>query len=256
MYKNIIVEACGNITKIGLNRPHRRNAIDTLTATELVKAFTDFDNNPEQRVAVLYGTGGTFCAGADLHAVSTGALTATTSCPLGATGLTLSKPVVGAIQGFAVAGGLELALWCDMRVAEPTTTFGVFCRRFGVPLIDGGTIRLPRTIGHGRAMHMILTGCEIKGTQALDWGLCTVLVDPSANPNQNALTEAMKIAEKLAAFPQRAMLGDRMSAIKQWGLSLGDALQGEFAYGIPALTSAESVQGATRFTQGQGRHGT
>jgi len=245
------IDTIGPITKIGINRPSHRNAIDGATATALVDAFTHFDKDPSQKVAVLYGVGSTFCAGADLHSVSmgSGSNLPRAPCPLGPTGMTLSKPVIAAVQGHAVAGGLELALWCDIRVIEDTTVFGVFCRRFGVPLIDGGTVRLPRVIGHGRAMDLILTGREVKAGEALHYGLASYLAT-------NALEKAMEIAQSLCQVPQAAMRNDRLSAIHQWGKDIPVALREEFEkYGVRALESGEAVDGAKRFVQGQGRHG-
>ncbi len=199
---------------VTINRPEARNAVDGPTARELASAFRRFDADESLSVAILTGTGGFFCAGADLKAVATGRgnrVTADGDGPLGCTRMLLSKPVIAAVEGYAVAGGLELALWCDLRVATRDATFGVFCRRFGVPLIDGGTVRLPRLIGMSNAMDMILTGRGVSGDEALRMGLANRIVDPG-----NALSAAKELARQIAEFPQRCMRGDRRSAYEAW----------------------------------------
>jgi len=236
-----------------LSRPERRNAVDRDTADALVAAFAAFDADETAHVAVLFGDGGTFCAGADLVAVSEGRpnrLEPTGPGPMGPTRMLLSKPVVAAVAGHAVAGGLELALWCDLRVAEEEATFGVFCRRWGVPLIDGGTVRLPRLIGASRAADMILTGRAVSAREALDWGLINRIV-----PAGKARAEAEALAATLAAFPQQCLRSDRRSTLEQWSLSADAALAHEFELGMATVTSGETVAGATRFAGGAGRHG-
>jgi len=247
----IRVEQAGPVTTILINRPDARNAVDGPTAGALVDAFRDFDQNPDASVAVLGGVGPAFCAGADLKSVGTergNQLTpvADGDGPMGPTRMTLSKPVIAAVHGHAVAGGLELALWCDLRVADTTAVFGVFCRRWGVPLIDGGTFRLPRLIGQSRAMDMILTGRPVDAEEALSWGLANRVV-----PAGTALPAAQELAAQLATFPQACMRSDRASALAQW--TAPDPLTTEFAYGQQA--ALEAVNGAARFTAGAGRHG-
>lgn len=238
------------MTIVSLCRPHARNAVDRATADQLCEAFDAFDKNPAQKVAVLHGEGGTFCAGADLKAVAAGTpneLTAQKG-PLGPTRWLLSKPIIAAVTGHAVAGGLELALWCDLRVASPDAIFGVFCRRFGVPLIDGGTVRLPRVVGMGRAMDMILSGRGVPAQEALAWGLVNrIAQDPRA--------EAIAWAEQLCALPQLCMRSDRMSAYAQWDRPQGEALRDEHRRGMRVIESGETLDGAQRFTAGAGRHG-
>lgn len=251
---SILSSSQGPIRVITINRPQARNAVDHDTALALYEAFKAFDADETASVAILTGAGGNFCAGADLKAVATGkgnpAFTGGDLGPMGPTRLQLSKPVIAAVDGYAVAGGLELALWCDLRVASPSARFGVFCRRFGVPLIDGGTVRLPRLIGASRAMDMILTGREVAPEEAHTIGLANYLT-----PDETALPRAMKIAEDLAVFPQLCMRADRLSAIAQWGLSEGDALSAEFAGGLEVLKAGSARDGAERFSKGQGRHG-
>lgn len=249
---NLLIHHEGPITVIGLNRPERRNAVDRATAAELADAFRQFERDDQARVAILHGEGPSFCAGADLHAVSAGAgndVTVDGDGPMGPTRMRLAKPVIAAIQGHAVAGGLELAVWADLRVADETAVFGVFCRRWGVPLIDGGTVRLPRLIGHSHAMDMILTGRPVDAHEALRMGLANRVV-----PAGQALPAAKQLAHQLCAFPQTCLRQDRASAIEQHHLDLDTALRNEFAHGTESL-AAHAVAGATRFAQGAGRHG-
>jgi enoyl-CoA hydratase len=249
------VEKRGPVTVVTLDRPEVRNAVDTPTARALHAAFLDFDADPEARVAVLTGSGGTFCAGADLKAVSTGAMEVAPPTgepgdpgPMGPTRLVLSKPVIAAVEGFAVAGGLELALWCDLRVADPAATFGVFCRRWGVPLIDGGTVRLPELIGRSRALDLVLTGRPVDATEALAFGLVNRVSAPGA-----ALDTAIELAGQIAAFPQACMRSDRASLLGASGRTEIDALAEEWRLGETVLLDA--VSGAARFAEGAGRHG-
>ena len=257
---NVLVRRDGPVWTVTLNRPEVRNAVDGATAHLLAQAFRDFDADAEARVAILQGAGGQFCAGADLKAVAggfgdtSGANPLSTDMavdgPMGPTRLSLSKPVIAAVEGHAVAGGLELALWCDLRVAGSTATFGVYCRRFGVPLIDGGTVRLPRLIGESRALDLILTGRAVGADEALMLGLANRVV-----PAGEALAAATELARQIAAFPQQCMRNDRASVAAQHGLPLRDALAQEFALGLRTLQSGESVSGAQRFASGIGRHG-
>ncbi|MFO0645267.1 MAG: crotonase/enoyl-CoA hydratase family protein [Polyangiales bacterium] len=246
------VERNGPVTTVILDRPGVRNAIDRATAESLSAAFRAFERDDEARVAVLWGDHGTFCAGADLKAISSGEpnrIAPDGDGPLGPTRMTLDKPVIAAVSGHAVAGGLELALWCDLRVAEETAVFGVFCRRWGVPLIDGGTIRLPRVVGLGRALDMILTGRPVDAREALAMGLANRVV-----PTGEARAEAEKLAHELAKLPQTCMRSDRRSAYECLSLDLDAALLREHEHGLSALT-AETVEGASRFAAGAGRHG-
>jgi enoyl-CoA hydratase len=238
---------------VTINRPEVRNAVDGPTAKALADAFRLFDADDGLDAAVLTGAARMFCAGADLKAVAGGRgnrATETGDGPLGPTRMLLNKPVIAAVEGYAVAGGLELALWCDMRVAARDAVFGVYCRRFGVPLIDGGTIRLPREIGMSRALDLILTGRGVSGDEALTMGLANRLVEPG-----EALGAATALARQIIAFPVRAMRADRMSAYEQWGLSLDAALANEYRHGIGVIRSGETREGATRFAEGVGRHG-
>lgn len=246
-------EKHGDLLVITINRPEVRNAIDFETANALKDAFRSFDSDKQRLACVLTGADGNFCAGADLKAVAAGRgnrVTLDGDGPLGPTRMTLSKPVVAAVEGYAVAGGLELALWCDLRVAARSAVFGVFCRRWGVPLVDGGTIRLPRLIGQSHAMDMILTGRGVAGEEALSMGLANRLVDDG-----EALHGAVALAESLTKFPQRCLKSDRRSAIMQWGKPLHEALQQETMLGREVIKSGETVHGATRFNEGAGRHG-
>jgi enoyl-CoA hydratase len=246
-------ERQNNLLVVTINRPEVRNAIDRPTAAALAAAFRDFDNDEALSVAVLTGADGAFCAGADLKSVAAGRGPRTTldgDAPLGCTRMLLSKPVIAAVEGHAVAGGLELALWCDMRVAARDAVFGVYCRRFGVPLIDGGTIRLPRLIGQSHAMDLILTGRGVSGEEALRMGLANRIVDKG-----NALQAACALARGLATFPQQCMRSDRRSAYEQWSLDFDAAIGNEYRRGIAVIESGETHAGAERFTMGEGRHG-
>ena len=239
---------------VTIDRPAVRNAVDPETARALEAAFRDFDANDELAVAVLTGAGGNFCAGFDLKALAAGARYAvgeTGPGPMGPTRMLLRKPVLAAIEGYAVAGGLELALWCDLRVTSDNATLGVFNRRFGVPLIDLGTVRMPRMIGQGRALDLILTGRPVKAEEALRIGLVERVVEAGA-----ALAEAQKLAREIATFPQAALRGDRWSVLSQWSLDLDEARLAEYREGIAAMRSGEALQGAKRFAEGSGRHGT
>ncbi|MGW8685818.1 crotonase/enoyl-CoA hydratase family protein [Streptomyces sp. NPDC055817] len=245
------VERRGHVTTVVLSRPEVRNAVDGPTAAELAAAFKEFDADESARVAVLWGEGGTFCAGADLKAIGTergNRVAEEGDGPMGPTRLRLSKPVIAAVSGHAVAGGLELALWCDLRVAEEDAVFGVFCRRWGVPLIDGGTVRLPRLIGESRAMDLILTGRPVPAPDAYAIGLANRLVPPG-----RARAEAEELAERIADFPQACMRGDRASVLDQAGQGEEVAMAGELRYGTAVLE--ESLKGAARFASGAGRHG-
>jgi enoyl-CoA hydratase len=247
------VRSEGPVTVIAIDRPDRRNAVDRPTADALLDAFRRFDEDPSSSVAVLTGNGGTFCAGADLKAIATGdgnRVTEDGPGPMGPTRMVLGKPVIAAIEGFAVAGGLELAVWCDLRVVAADAVLGVFCRRFGVPLVDGGTVRLPRIVGHGRALDLILTGREVGADEALAMGLANRVV-----PAGTALDAAVQWGRELAALPQDCLRNDRLSAIGQWNLSEEDALGLEYGYGIASLSSADAVAGAKRFASGAGRAG-
>jgi enoyl-CoA hydratase len=249
----VVVSAEGPVTVVTIHRPERRNAVDGPTAAALAAAFRDFDADPAASVAVLTGSRSAFCAGADLKAIAAGApprVAPDGDAPMGPTRMKLSKPVLAAIEGPAVAGGLELAIWCDLRVAAEGATLGVLSRRVGVPLVDLGTIRLPRLIGHGRAMDLILTGRAVGAAEALAIGLVNRVV-----PDGSALEAAVAIARELAAFPQAAMRGDRLSAIEQWGVDEERAVANELRHGGAALASGETVAGASRFAAGDGRHG-
>ncbi|MBE0589422.1 MAG: crotonase/enoyl-CoA hydratase family protein [Hydrogenophaga sp.] len=259
----VVTEKQGDIWIVTLNRPDVRNAVDSETAVALHAAFLAFEDDPQAKVAVFHGAHGHFCAGWDLqhgarlaasgesggldqldfHADDPRALG-----PMGPSRLQLSKPVIAAVSGAAVAGGMELALWCDLRVMEEDAYFGVYCRRFGVPLIDGGTVRLPRLIGMGHAMDLILTGRKVEASEALQMGLANRVV-----PTGTAREAAIILAQQLAAFPQATMRADRESAHRQWDLPLGEALQQEWQRGKGRIPDA--LKGATRFAQGQGRHG-
>jgi len=247
------VAADGPVTVVTITRPERRNAVDGATAEALRGAFAAFEGDPAASVAVLSGAGGTFCAGADLTALAEGDARPVREHgpgPMGPTRMALSKPVVAAIEGHAVAGGLELALWCDLRVAATTAVLGVYCRRFGVPLVDGGTVRLPRLVGQGHALDMILTGRGVTGPEALAIGLVNRLV-----PEGTALAEAVALAREIAAFPQTCLRNDRRSALAQWGLDEEAALAAESRFGLETIASGETAAGARRFAAGAGRHG-
>lgn len=246
----------GAVAVVTLDRPERRNAVDSATATALVTLIRTVDADPDVSVIVLTGAGETFCAGADLKALSAGdradasSLSTTGDGPMGPTRLVTTKPVIAAIEGHAVAGGLELALWADLRVAASDATFGVYCRRFGVPLIDLGTVRLPRLIGHSRAMDLILTGRGIDGVEAERIGLVNRVSRPGA-----ALATAVELAHQLAELPQTCLRHDRASALEQWGLTEEEAMRNEFAHGMATIDSGETLRGAGRFAGGAGRHG-
>jgi enoyl-CoA hydratase len=243
----------GNVTVITIDRPDVRNAVDAKTATALHEAFESFDADANAAVAVLTGAGGAFCAGYDLTSLAGDGLPSLDPSgpgPMGPTRMELSKPVIAAVEGHAVAGGLELALWCDLRVASHTAVFGVYCRRFGVPLVDGGTVRLPRLVGAGRAMDMILTGRGVAAEEAERIGLADRLVESG-----RALAAAIELAGEIAAFPQTCMRNDRRSAVGQWGLDAAQALRVEAGLGMATMASGEALAGARRFAGGQGRHG-
>ncbi|MBN7796892.1 crotonase/enoyl-CoA hydratase family protein [Parahaliea mediterranea] len=249
-------ETEGPVLTITLNRPDKRNAVDGPTATALRQAFERFEADPALKVAVLTGGGGNFCAGADLAAMADPALrnevepNGTGPGPMGPTRMALSKPVIAAVSGYAVAGGLELALMCDLRVAGESAVFGVFCRRWGVPLIDGGTVRLSRIVGQGHAMDMILTGRPVTAAEALRMGLANRVVADDA-----VLETAQALAAEIAAFPQGCLRADRASAHRQWDMPLAQALANEGAGGYPVVFE-EAIAGAGRFAAGAGRHGT
>ncbi len=247
-------ETRGAVAIITIDRPDRRNAVDGPTADKLADAFRRFEADEALSVAILTGAGGTFCAGADLKALSTGEgrnrVEERGDGPMGPSRLRTTKPVIAAVEGHAVAGGLELAIWCDLRVMAEDAVFGVYCRRFGVPLIDGGTIRLPRLIGQSRAMDMILTGRAVGAEEALHFGLANRTCAKGA-----ALEAALELADQIAAFPQLCLRHDRRSALEQWSLDESAALLNETRLGMKTLMSGETVEGATRFAEGQGRHG-
>lgn len=248
------VELRDRTTIVSITRPDVRNAVDGETARCLAAAFEAFDANPSSDVAVLYGEYGTFCAGADLKAIAdvsgSNPLSPDGDGPMGPSRMVLSKPVIAAIAGHAVAGGLELALWCDLRVMERSAIMGVYCRRWGVPLIDGGTIRLPRLIGHSRALDLILTGRAVDAAEALHIGLANRVVDDGT-----ALSAALELAQQLSRFPQICLRSDRLSAYEQWGMSLEAALLNEYERGLAVIASRETLEGAARFASGKGRHG-
>lgn len=266
MANTVQVSRHDTVTLVTLDRPDVRNAVDADTARALYEAFVAFDADPQARVAVFHGAHGHFCAGWDLQAGARAAQQSPASAaqllaalefdpaqpqpaaPMGPTRLLLSKPVVAAVSGAAVAGGMELALWCDMRVMEQDAYFGVYCRRFGVPLIDGGTVRLPRLVGMGHALDLILTGRKVEAAEALQMGLCNRVVPAGAG-----LDAALELARQLAAFPQATMLADRRSAYAQWNLPLPQALHQEWERGKQCI--GEGLQGAQRFASGAGRHG-
>jgi len=246
------VDRDGPVTTVVLHRPHARNAVDGPTAQALAEAFRAFDADDGASVAVLYGDGGTFCAGADLKAIGTergNRVEDEGDGPMGPTRLRLGKPVIAAIEGYAVAGGLELAVWCDLRVAAVDAKLGVFCRRWGVPLIDGGTVRLPRLVGTGRAMDLVLTGREVDADEALRIGLVDRVV-----PTGEARPYAEALAHQLAVLPQVCLRQDRLSLLEQEGRSEEDALGNELAHGMVSLQSG-ALEGAQRFASGEGRHG-
>jgi enoyl-CoA hydratase len=250
----ILAERRGSTLVVTINRPEVRNALDEPAASRLARTFREFDSDDALSVAVLTGSGGTFCSGFDLKAVADGTRTPRVSeegdGPLGVTRMLLSKPVIAAVEGYAVAGGLEVALWCDLRVAAENAVFGVFNRRWGVPLVDGGTIRLPRLIGQSHALDMILTGRGVSGQEAVTMGLVNRLTRPG-----EALTSALALADDLARFPQRCLRSDRLGVYEQWSRPWTEALRNETRRGLEVLQSGESVEGARRFAAGRGRHG-
>ncbi len=249
-------EVHDNVWVVTITRPEVRNCVDGETAKALADAFRAFDGNGDLRVAILQGEGGSFCAGADLKAVSRGISGGAIPVreegdgPMGPTRMSLTKPVIAAVEGHAVAGGLELAVWCDLRVAARDAVFGVYCRRWGVPLIDGGTIRLPRLIGQSHAMDMILTGRGVSGEEALAMGLVNRLVEPG-----KALDAALELAGSIAKFPQLCMRSDRLSCLTQWNASLEEGLREETRLGLEVIRSGETQRGAKLFASGSGRHG-
>jgi len=247
------IERSGPVTTVVLSRPEVRNAVDGPTAAELVAAFRGFEADESALVAVLWGEGGTFCAGADLKAIADGRgnrVAADGDGPMGPSRMVLAKPVVAAVEGHAVAGGLELALWCDLRVVAADAVLGVFCRRWGVPLIDGGTVRLPRLVGLGRALDLVLTGRPVGAEEALAIGLANRVV-----PSGGARAAAEELALEIARFPQACMRGDRLSVYEQAGLDLEEAMGNELSHGLESLRSPEALAGAQRFASGSGRHG-
>ena len=251
--ETVLVRECGPILIVTINRPEVRNAVNAPTAAALAEAFRRFDSDDKLRVAILTGAGGTFCAGADLKGVAEGRgnrLSEDGDGPMGPSRMLLSKPVIAAVEGHAVAGGLELAIWCDLRVAARDAVFGVYCRRFGVPLVDGGTVRLPRLIGHSNALDMILTGRGVSGEEALRMGLANRLVERGA-----AEEKAIELAEQLAQFPQTCMRSDRLSSYEQWPMTQVEAIRNEFRRGKSVIESGETIGGARRFAAGEGRHG-
>ncbi len=243
----------GSVARVTINRPEARNAVDRDVAEGLARAFRRFDEDETAHVAVLTGADGHFCAGADLKAVGSGRgnrVEPEGDGPMGPTRMSLDKPVIAAVEGHAVAGGLELAIWCDLRVAARDAIFGVYCRRWGVPLVDGGTVRLPRLIGHSHAMDLILTGRGVGGDEAMSMGLVNRLVEKG-----EALPAAIALAKEIAGFPPLCMRADRRSAIGQWGLEEPDAMRAESQAGLEVILSGETREGARRFAKGAGRHG-
>ncbi len=250
---SIITRREGSVLVVTIDRPARRNAVDRATAGALLSAFEGFAADGSMRVAVLTGAGGTFCAGADLKAISEGGgnrVSADGPGPMGPTRLVLDKPVIAAIEGFAVAGGIELALWCDLRVVARDAVMGVYCRRWGVPLLDGGTVRLPRLIGASRASDLILTGRGVGGEEALDIGLANRLSEPG-----RALDDALELAQRLASLPQNCLRSDLRSSKSQWDLTFDEAMAHECELGLGTIMTGETRAGATRFASGEGRHG-
>jgi enoyl-CoA hydratase len=249
----VLYQVEGPVAVVTINRPEARNAVDGPTGAELAEAFRRFEADSERAVAVLEGTGGCFCAGADLKGMGEGRgnrVDEEGDGPMGPSRMLLAKPVIAAVEGYAVAGGLELAIWCDLRVAALDAVFGVFCRRWGVPLMDGGTIRLPRLIGHSHALDLILTGRGVSGEEARMMGLANRLVEPG-----RAREEAVALGAQLAQFPQLCMRSDRLSSYHQWNLDLDRALLEETRMGLEVIRSGETLEGATRFASGAGRHG-
>jgi enoyl-CoA hydratase len=250
---NVLFEIVGRTTVVTLARPERRNAVDAATAAELVAAFERFDADPECDVAILTGAWGTFCAGADLQAIAQGEQRRFDSdghAPMGPTRMLLSKPVIAAVEGYAVGGGFELALWCDLRVAASNAVFGFLNRRFGVPLVDMGTIRLPHLIGHSRAMELILTGRSVVAGEAERYGIVNLLAPPGG-----ALEVALDVARQISALPQEALRNDRLSAIEQWSLQRDAAIANELDRGRQTMAAIDVAQAAARFAAGLGRRG-
>ena len=252
---SVTVDRRDHVWVVTIDRPEVRNAVDGPTAALLADAFRAFDTDDTASVAILTGANGTFCAGADLKAITDGRgnrvdRDVSLDGPMGPTRMLLSKPVIAAVEGFAVAGGLELAVWCDLRVAAEDAVFGVYCRRWGVPLVDGGTVRLPRLIGHSHALDLILTGRGVSGDEAQRMGLANRIV-----PKGQALDAALELAGQLAALPQGCMRRDRTSSYEQWDLPLADALANETRLGLETIASGETLSGAARFAAGEGRHG-
>lgn len=255
MSATVHVHADGPVRVVTIDRPHARNAVDGPTAAQLTAAFAEFEADDEARVAILTGAGGTFCAGADLKAIGSGHgnrvdTDMAVPGPMGPTRMTFDKPVLAAVEGYAVAGGLELAMMCDLRIAARDAVFGVFCRRWGVPLIDGGTVRLSRMLGHSHALDLILTGRPVSGDEARLMGLANRLTEPGA-----ALEDALTLAHQLAGFPQRCLRSDRRSSYDQWDLPFVDALAHETELGLAVIRSRETQEGAARFAAGAGRGG-
>lgn len=245
----------GAVRIITIDRADVRNAVDRPTADALANAFREFEADDDMSVAVLTGAGGYFCAGADLKGVSDGRGNRVTDDmsvdgPMGPSRMVFTKPVIAAVEGFAVAGGLELAMMCDLRVAARDAVFGVYCRRWGVPLIDGGTVRLPRMIGHSHALDLILTGRGVSGDEARTMGLANRLTEPG-----EALAGAVELAQQVAAFPQICTRSDRASSYEQWDLPMGKAMANETRHGLEVINSGETLNGASRFAEGEGRHG-
>lgn len=251
---NVIIERIDKIFIVTIHRPHVKNAVDGHTANALAEAFRQFEQDERASVAILTGTGGNFCSGADLKAVASGQKANTLQSdgdgPMGPTRMLLSKPVIAAISGYAVAGGMELALWCDLRVMEESAIMGVFCRRWGVPLIDGGTVRLPRLIGRSRALDLILTGRAVKAVECLQMGLANRVV-----ADGKALESAIELAKTISMFPQTCMKKDRMSVYQQEDMGFSDAMMNEFRLGMDVIQSGETLKGAGDFASGKGRHG-
>ena len=262
--EKVSYEKLDEIAVVTIDRPEVRNAVDRDTAEALASAFRDFDADPDLKVAILTGAGGTFCAGADLKAIAGGRASSSAipldeslnisedgDGPMGPTRMLLSKPVIAAVEGHAVAGGFELAIWCDLRVAARDAVFGIYCRRFGVPLIDLGTVRLPRLIGHSRALDLILTGRGVSGEEAVQVGLVNRLTEPGG-----ALGGAIELARTIAAFPQTCMRNDRLSSYEQWDMDIASATANELTRGLQTIASGETAGGAARFAEGEGRGGT
>jgi enoyl-CoA hydratase len=254
MSELVQIESRGPVAVVTLNRWESRNSVDRATAAALAETFRRFEAEEKWSVAVLSGAGGAFCSGADLKGLAEPdrmlRLEENGDGPMGFSRLLLSKPVIGAVEGHAVAGGLELALWCDLRVASRDAVFGVFCRRWGVPLMDGGTFRLARLIGHSRALDLILTGRGVSGEEAVAIGLVNRLVEKG-----QALSSAIELANTIAAFPQRCLRSDRVASYEQWSLSPAEAIRNEFRRGMQVIDSGETAQGAAQFANGAGRHG-